>query len=321
MHCLPCHRFLILCLLLGGMLPTLAAAEEEQPRVRWYQIELIAFSNNRTEAVGEELWPRPEGPTAFAPAVNLLLPEDAENQALMPPTPQDEALADTTPLAFGLLRHGELELLPQAHRMARSPHYNLLLHIGWRQPVVQNLDPPLAVFIDDTLQTPGHPQQRPGAGAIGFEALSPRALLRQALLQEEIAATATPNLDQDVLSSIPVVEQGPPQSILFGTVSLRWNRFLHLALDLVYRSQREEKHLAKQQLADLFPLAEASATAEQAGQDTTPARERPPAEPAGQFHLRESRRIRTNTLYYFDHPLFGVLVRVKPLELPQPTQP
>ncbi len=326
MHRLPRHRFLVLWLLIGllGALPAQASEDDEPAQVRWYQIEMIAFSNNRAEAVNEELWPRLEGPPDFAPAVNLLLPEDAENEDLAPSLAQEDQTTSEAPLAFGLLRHGELELLPQAHRIARSPHYNLLLHIGWRQPVVQNLDPPLAVFIDDTLQTPDHPLDRPGAGAIGFKALmSPQALLRQALLEEEMATSATPNLDLDVLSSIPVIEDGPPQSILFGTVSLRWNRFLHLALNLVYRSQREERHLANLELAQLFPLAETTtaqqATAESGTLDKRPTA--PPGEPAGQFRLRESRRIRTNTLYYFDHPLFGVLVRVKPLETPTSSAP
>jgi hypothetical protein len=35
------------------------------------------------------------------------------------------------------------------------------------------------------------------------------------------------------------------------------------------------------------------------------------------FRLTESRRMRSRELHYFDHPLFGVMVEVRPVELPE----
>ena len=40
------------------------------------------------------------------------------------------------------------------------------------------------------------------------------------------------------------------------------------------------------------------------------------------FRLTQTRRMRSGELHYLDHPLFGLLVQVRPYELPvEPAQP
>lgn len=39
--------------------------------------------------------------------------------------------------------------------------------------------------------------------------------------------------------------------------------------------------------------------------------------PSGTHRLREKRRVLLNETHYFDHPAFGVLIRVSPVELPR----
>lgn len=69
---------------------------------------------------------------------------------------------------------------------------------------------------------------------------------------------------------------------LDGTVKFSMSRFLHLDVNLLYRPQ---------------------------GQDAATA-------PA--YRISESRRVKSQETQYFDHPQFGVLVRVMPAEKPEP---
>jgi len=81
---------------------------------------------------------------------------------------------------------------------------------------------------------------------------------------------------------VRVVSLGPAAAAeLDGTVRFSMSRFLHLDVNLLYRPQ---------------------------GQD-------PATAPA--YRISESRRVKSHETQYFDHPQFGVLVRVMPAEKPE----
>lgn len=86
---------------------------------------------------------------------------------------------------------------------------------------------------------------------------------------------------------------------LDGTVVFYVSRFLHSEINLRWRGDMP---------ADA-PAAIRSTT------DTAPANVAAPARTAAApvFYLSERRRIRTAETHYFDHPKFGVLLRVTPL--------
>ena len=94
---------------------------------------------------------------------------------------------------------------------------------------------------------------------------------------------------------------GPP--ILEGTLSLSLSRYLHLAVDLLYRAALPSSELpvnSGTSPMDLFQLSEQSPTI---------------YSETGQWQLyrkEESRRMRSNELHYLDHPLFGILVLISP---------
>jgi hypothetical protein len=77
-----------------------------------------------------------------------------------------------------------------------------------------------------------------------------------------------------------------------GTVRVHLSRFLHITLDLTYQSAG---------------LAAPSSTAAD-GLDEIVL--------APHYRLRTTRSARSNELHYFDHPAFGVLVRVTPVPAP-----
>jgi hypothetical protein len=70
-----------------------------------------------------------------------------------------------------------------------------------------------------------------------------------------------------------------------GTIRVHLSRFLHVTLDLTYRGQETS--------------IEASAGLMELGV-------------APRYRLRATRNVRSGELHYFDHPAFGVLVRVTP---------
>ncbi len=78
-----------------------------------------------------------------------------------------------------------------------------------------------------------------------------------------------------------------------GTVRLKKTRFLHVELDLAY-------FLSEQLRGDALAMGGKAASSGALFVDQQPAYVR----------LTESRKVRLNELHYFDHPLFGALVRV-----------
>jgi len=91
-------------------------------------------------------------------------------------------------------------------------------------------------------------------------------------------------------------------------VRVHLSRFLHITLDLTYQAK----------------ASAAPATARDGGSAANAGSNLRPATPAAsdgldeimlapQFRLRATRSARSNELHYFDHPAFGVLVRVTPV--------
>ena len=39
------------------------------------------------------------------------------------------------------------------------------------------------------------------------------------------------------------------------------------------------------------------------------------------YRLHETRRMRSKEIHFFDHPMFGIIVKVTPYELPAPPEP
>jgi hypothetical protein len=77
-----------------------------------------------------------------------------------------------------------------------------------------------------------------------------------------------------------------------GTVRVHLSRFLHITLDLTYQA----------------PLGAGPAAASAAANDGLDEILLAP-----QYRLRATRSARSNELHYFDHPAFGVLVRITPV--------
>jgi len=97
-----------------------------------------------------------------------------------------------------------------------------------------------------------------------------------------------------------------PKAKINGTVNLRGGHLLHLDLNISY-------------FVDLYTESITSFTEENisvAGEDVEETEADEEIIMSGTYaQMKETRRIKLNELHYFDHPLFGVIMRVTRLEV------
>lgn len=96
-----------------------------------------------------------------------------------------------------------------------------------------------------------------------------------------------------------------PDGVLDGTVRLTRNRYLHAALDLLYRPGGTPAPTGPQGAAAQGP-GEPGESGGSAAPDTG----------ATAYRMRQHRRIDPGVLNYFDHPMFGVLLEATPIDVP-----
>jgi hypothetical protein len=301
---IPSLRFPLIALAaLCGATPLASMAEEEE--LTWYAVEVIVFERTSETGRGAEAWPVDPGLPDLADAIELtaegLSPEQlagspageapAQPDTAQPDTAQPKAVPDPigAPRAFQLVPEEAYRLTEAWKRLDKSSAFRPLLHIAWVQPGypseqarlvhVRNANAALGTVeasVDEDLQTP------PVDDDFGF------------------AATLSPRV---------TVARDPSEAALDGTLRVHRARYLHVQADLLYYR----------------PLA--GDTGAKPGNDTTQLPDSPDtglieqllaeADPIPRlFRLSESRRMRSSELHYLDHPLFGMLVEIVPLELP-----
>lgn len=101
-----------------GLILLWASASAGAEETRWYDVEVIIFSQNSQQYRNSELWP-----------VDYDLPQMEASQKLLPPQRGKGA-----PVAFSRLATQDLRLNAQARRISAAKDMKLLLHTGWRQP-------------------------------------------------------------------------------------------------------------------------------------------------------------------------------------------
>ncbi|GAB4348442.1 MAG: hypothetical protein Kow006_09140 [Gammaproteobacteria bacterium] len=275
-----------------GLFAASAVAAQEESTERWYQVEMILFLNQTSGVTTREQWPLDPGVPA------------TEGAAILEQVP--EAAAGLIP--FQALTTEELELKGAYAKLERSPHYHPLLHVGWRQPFSEGQEEFTPVLIRAPLE--------PEARLLGNAA-------NTAPGREEKPSEAPPVWSVDQLA-------GPkPMEGIEGTVRLRVARYLHLDVDLLYRKERP----LLPEVATQLQLEGSAVTETTESTLAAPAPVAPtlpffgglmadfsglPATYMQGYRMTEQRRLRREELHYFDHPMFGLLVKVTAYEPPPP---
>ena len=342
---------LLFTVLLSGI--SVNSQAEQADDKNWYEIELLIFSNNDVAASEEENWPMfretwsnqasweliPAAPEAeLGDMLDLtLIDRSGEIQTLaesdllnqpdpVPATPDatgnsnSETEKDAFP-HFDQIREEDLQLADIAEKLAKSNDFHLLLHTGWRQQVVKDageqpvyLDESVSSYVIDPLKN-------------ALEK-TPEEEILNTLLEEsgggaqagqDSAESSTTNSSEQLENDIPV---GPKLSVIHGTASIRMSRFLHFSLDLVYRATEQDKStLVTSSLAEMFPMIGTNETETPKAKPDSATEELASLNslPLNGFNLKTSRRIKTNELHFFDHPRYGVIVRLIPWKPPEIT--
>lgn len=298
----------------GTAIPASPTPNHDFEEERWFQIELIIFSHNNKEALESEDWPKitgivlPEGLVELAPPAPRPPLEKTANVAtreslqvfepVNPPTEGDPELEPgepvsepvPMPVAFEMLPEEELQLSDTLKKLSRSPQFDTLLHVAWRQPT----------FDKEHSQT-----------VLLYEGMTEPVPENT---EENVSTTArTRALSDNKLHVNDHTDEGPLNPQVIGTVQLSVARYLHLAADLIYRvpvSERLAIPLPDLELWYDRPYPTLS-------QHQGPAYQLEKWNVIHGFRLEESRRMRSKKVHYLDHPFFGVVVLVTPVELPK----
>jgi hypothetical protein len=315
--------------------PVLAHAQDEF----WYEVEVLVFSNTTSEAYNSEKWPI---------NVNTQLPGNAlEIQPFKIKPPLSESMDNTLfemPEPFTEIDPNEYQFQKIPAKLIETNDYEVLVHRAWRQPVIKNQEgTPVLVEDEDSLnayQEFSHNEQwvdpdlmeeqllyedkKPVALDIDQNSEFPAAESQPKIVADDpidlewglnsfIESHFAPNKDIHVRQTT-----GPEELRTYGTVTLKMSRFLHLNINMFYRTEKPSIHVPSGLLAAEFPMesdAEKPSEQETSGNssDFLATLELEPVD----FRLNDSRRIKTKEIYYFDHPLFGVLTMVTPIEIPE----
>lgn len=300
---------------------------------KWYEIEVIVFANTDQSLQESEKWPEKPGTPPTKKVLDLfstgeLLFDDVEDLQMYYVEPFEP---------------NENNLSPLAEKITTSPDYSLLMHRTWRQTAPRKKSS-IPVYLDDNLsehlyQPLGRPEEAEESGNFSAE-----QLLLEALLAEETNISQEPSSAPFFIHQLdPIIPfneteglpstvetdlspTGPPNHAVFGTFNFFKSRYLHVKIDFSYRAPPYEPKVEELALTEVFPMAKDGSEESLIDKEqlikteemlSFTSQEKPPY--TG-FRLKGSKRIRLNEVHYFDHPMFGVIVRAAPYVEPEPEE-
>lgn len=305
---------LLAILLPAGLAAAQTPSAEAQPE-NLYRVEIVVFRLTASSAGNTEIWP---------PVKNL---PDLQNAVLPGEKPDD---------AFRPLAREEMQLAGVWDRLESSERYEPLLHAGWIQPA---LDRDRARRVRITLGERRNPAGTTGTTGAGAERQN---VFTDAAGMGSRAETAAP-------TGKPEKQSAGLFTPLDGGVTIISNLYLYANLDLLYTPDGIG-HESADAMGLQAPVTgggpidqevlNALARGEITLEEALSRRQQPdrradsgflqafrdamlqPEEEAGfaGYRLAQNRRIRLNELHYFDHPVFGVLLVVSPLQPEQTEQ-
>lgn len=307
---------------LAVTLPPVCVAQEEKEQLTWYAVEIIVFE--RTNEIGRnaEAWPSEPGLPNLADAVELS-PEGMSPQELTSGTPPEsnaagnEATAEvgstpaplppaaspmTLPRPFQLMAEEEYRLADAWKSLEKSSAFRPLLHVGWIQPGYPAEEARL-VHVRNTNAALGTVAARsPGSNEENVEGS----------VAESVGSRPADLAFQATLSPRITVARDPSKVALDGTLRVHRSRYLHVEADLLYYRPLDGD-------TSVPPGNDPGGSTMLDSPDTALIAQLLAEEDRAPrvFRLTESRRMRSRELHYLDHPLFGMLVEIVPLELPE----
>ncbi len=271
---------------------TTSAQTDPEQEERWFQTEIIVFEViEKNHAILEELWPDDPGVPGIEDSLELSpVPEESEAatepagpEKNIPPATQ-EITAQPPEQPFQRLPNEALTLTALADKLSNASNYAPLLHIAWRQPMLEKTAAKkIRIHTDQGIDDQPHASLGTIPTFVNVtELMPPPALIESPLM-------------------LTTIDETNPVRSLDGTIKLHLGRYLHLETDLLYRSHQPP---AAPLVNNTFLMSI---------NEVKP--------PPTQFRMQQTRRLRSGELHYLDHPMFGMLILITPYELPVPPEP
>ncbi|GEM_PF-2710620 len=241
-------------------LSTGAAAKEPEPEedLRWYQVEVILFTQNDGASLSEENWSHENGVEFPQEVQELYLGETSLKELPVEPIP------------FSTILENEASLNGIFRKFSRSAQTEPAIHLSWIQPTKK--ESPL-----DNVHI------YPGAGATPY--------IKELPSESTLPIPETENQESTVYE---------PGLGFDGLISLKRGHYLHLNIDMGFQERT------------------VSSSSEAIFNDDAFYSEAVEVPSYSSYRMKQKRRIRSGEIHYFDHPRFGLIAQVTPIELPEP---
>lgn len=295
----------LIVLLLSLSAPVFAATSEELSPDRWYDIEVLIFTQQEEQSGDlehREVWPLDPGSPDLTQVIELAPPPDAMNGLMLP---------------FAQLPQSDWKLLEEDKKIRAGNHYVLLSHLAWRQPV-----PPSEMALPVHIRVPEPPSAMPEASATESAPKAEAApeqpsqddapILQPPTLAMPSASGGESEIATEEQSTAPPNPALEPEPMLDGIIRVSRNNYLHVDADLLYRpgasSNEKPAASAVEMPIEMPPTLSATDTAS----SETDTAEGPVA--PTDFRMRQSRRVKKGEPNFFDHPRFGLLIQIDQVE-------
>lgn len=280
---------------------TLALLLSTSAEAKWYEVEVLVFSHVTPAGLQSEVWPRDVSVPHAANAIDILAPSADEAAAESAPSPVAPATDPATPpvateTPFQPLPTSAFRLADAERRLAAAG-YTPMLHLAWRQPV-KAPDQTLPLRVYGGQEYPSVPAVQPATS----------------VAEGNAEPASVPEATSGTLPEAAPLPAPPSLWELEGLLRLSASPFLNLESQLALRLPAPAATARPEAPAPGAATIGNDATTAGTGSDAeTPV---PTAAPYTLYGLNESRRLKSFETTYIDHPLMGILVQVRPYELP-----
>ncbi|MGB0713149.1 MAG: CsiV family protein [Gammaproteobacteria bacterium] len=305
-------------LLIVALLPLSSVAQPDE--TRYYDVELIVFERSSDAGAFAEQWPPAATPDTGG-ALDLF-----RTQGGSAPVPG----GSFNTAGFVALPESSKTLANARIAMARSPAYQPLAHLRWRQPGLDAAGSiPIRISggrmfpnpLAGQVVAPGPASTNPNtiapatdtSGPVTQDAANPVNGSRDPLAPTgsfAIDGTTAP-VNPDGSAPAPLAPP-PPEELaqLDGTVRVVLGRYLHVYADLVLRRQMPENYSSESLIAPPTATPEDAPIVSEGGTapSITGSSFQGPGVRLHGFRMTTQRRMRSSELHYIDHPLMGILV-------------
>jgi hypothetical protein len=276
----------------------------------WYEIEVVVFANKDQLGLDTETWPEVANGNDYTnsiilgfphanPVSRIQTPKIPDIQVMNPdgsvqPVAAVEPVAPP-PEAYAFLDASEMKFTDLVSRLKASSKYELLLHIGWRQPT-DSTEKSLPVYVYNGMDDPSLANAVDDLTTQSMQNSTAMPVSQNSRFMQQ-AGNSMMNRDNG-----PV---GPNYQRLYGTIRLSVSRYLHVEPDLHFRAPVIQQEYVLEQPDSSFFSSSAELVERLIERKVIL-----------DFSLHESRRMRSKEVHYYDHPMFGMIVVVTPIKLP-----